>query len=642
MADKVVQRLNLNSDSVQQIGHNGSTDLQTNCQECAEEEEIQEKRDLRIQRKPIFESNEERPEANVQAKCTICEAVEENIQTKSEGAPTEASSNLQSSLNSSKGGGSPLSPVIQNKMSATFGADFSGVRVHTGGSAVQMNKELNAQAFTHGNDIYFNQGKYDTTSNSGKHLLAHELTHTVQQGGAKKTDGTVQRGLWDDIKDVASDVGSGIASGASAVGNAISSGVSTVGNTIGSGLSGIGDALGTAWSVASTFLGDTASWAFEGLQSLGNAALNWLSTAGSHVWSAIKWLGSKAWDGIKWLGIFLWEKLALIGSNLWSFLSNIPFRLWRIIVHGWEGLKGILSWSWDGLRGAAGRVWNGIAGVFNWLGEGLDGAVNWLLSGVQSGFNWAIDFIRNPSLSKLWDAFTGSLSWAWEGLKGFGRWGWHGVVAAAVWVWKGLKAFGTWIFDGIMGGLVWIGKLLMYVLDLVGFGEALQIIWGLIFRMRKLTKAEIDASSLVHPPGMIPYNLIRIDENSVVSMIGGAAVTTLHVIHTPKGGIPLDVMVHELTHVAQYEYVGSVYMPEAIHAQVKHGRRGGRGTGSAYDYERTGTLAQQRAAGRTFKDLNRESQAELVQDYYLCISSTPPNACSDHVPFIDDMKDGKF
>jgi len=69
-------------------------------------------------------------------------------------------------------------------MEQSFGADFSSVRVHTDSASVQMNKEINAQAFTHGSDIYFNEGKYDTTSSDGQKLLAHELTHTVQQGGS--------------------------------------------------------------------------------------------------------------------------------------------------------------------------------------------------------------------------------------------------------------------------------------------------------------------------------------------------------------------------------------------------------------------------------------------------------------------------
>ncbi len=69
-------------------------------------------------------------------------------------------------------------------MESRFGTDFSGVKIHTGHTAVQMNQELNAQAFTSGNDIYFNEGKYAPGSESGKHLLAHELTHTLQQSVA--------------------------------------------------------------------------------------------------------------------------------------------------------------------------------------------------------------------------------------------------------------------------------------------------------------------------------------------------------------------------------------------------------------------------------------------------------------------------
>jgi hypothetical protein len=66
-------------------------------------------------------------------------------------------------------------------MESRFGADFSGVRIHSGGYASQLSGELNAQAFTVGNDIYFNNGKFSPDSSDGKHLLAHELTHTIQQ-----------------------------------------------------------------------------------------------------------------------------------------------------------------------------------------------------------------------------------------------------------------------------------------------------------------------------------------------------------------------------------------------------------------------------------------------------------------------------
>lgn len=74
-------------------------------------------------------------------------------------------------------------------MQSRFGADFSDVKIHTGGEAILMKRELNAKAFTVGNDIYFNEGQYNPNSGEGKHLLAHELVHTVQQGSVK----TIQR-----------------------------------------------------------------------------------------------------------------------------------------------------------------------------------------------------------------------------------------------------------------------------------------------------------------------------------------------------------------------------------------------------------------------------------------------------------------
>jgi hypothetical protein len=66
-------------------------------------------------------------------------------------------------------------------MNPAFGADFSGVRVHSDAEAVEMSKSIDARAFTHGADIYFDEGQFDPRSFEGKRLLAHELTHVVQQ-----------------------------------------------------------------------------------------------------------------------------------------------------------------------------------------------------------------------------------------------------------------------------------------------------------------------------------------------------------------------------------------------------------------------------------------------------------------------------
>ncbi len=112
---------------------------------------------------------------------TLPEA-EEPLQARAVGA-IEATADLESHLAQTQGAGSSLPEATRDFMEPRFGNDFSQVRVHTDSTAVQMSQAIGAQAFTHGNDIYFNAGKYDPNSHAGKELLAHELTHVVQQTG---------------------------------------------------------------------------------------------------------------------------------------------------------------------------------------------------------------------------------------------------------------------------------------------------------------------------------------------------------------------------------------------------------------------------------------------------------------------------
>lgn len=103
-----------------------------------------------------------------------------------------ASQGLTKSLQQSRSGGVSLPTPYRGEMEQHLGYDLSRVRVHTDASAVQMNRELNSCAFTHGENIYFNAGQYNPESRQGKYLLAHELTHTVQQGSAERIDKSPQ------------------------------------------------------------------------------------------------------------------------------------------------------------------------------------------------------------------------------------------------------------------------------------------------------------------------------------------------------------------------------------------------------------------------------------------------------------------
>jgi hypothetical protein len=124
-------------------------------------------------------------EEPVQAKSIQGAKDEEPLQAKrAERAVPLLTPAMKSRLAETKGEGSPLPPSVRAFMEAGFGIDFGHVRIHTGRSAAELSNELHAEAFTHGSDIYFNQGKYSATTD-GQKLLAHELTHVVQQNRSK-------------------------------------------------------------------------------------------------------------------------------------------------------------------------------------------------------------------------------------------------------------------------------------------------------------------------------------------------------------------------------------------------------------------------------------------------------------------------
>jgi hypothetical protein len=152
-------------ESVQTVEEEDDT-LQTMTSEPEETEEVQ--------------MQEEEEEVQMQEE----DKEEPPLQAKKEHLQNEVDNDLESRLQSTKGSGSPMDSKTRTEMESGFGADFGGVRVHTDSNAESLSKDLGAQAFTHGNDIYFNSQNYNPGSDKGKHLLAHELTHTIQQGAS--------------------------------------------------------------------------------------------------------------------------------------------------------------------------------------------------------------------------------------------------------------------------------------------------------------------------------------------------------------------------------------------------------------------------------------------------------------------------
>ncbi len=92
-------------------------------------------------------------------------------------------------IQSARSGGSPMPSPLKERMEGAFGADFDNVRLHAGADAVEVNRRVSAEAFTIGSDIFFSSGLPNTAGVDGQALLAHELTHTLQQGASSARQG---------------------------------------------------------------------------------------------------------------------------------------------------------------------------------------------------------------------------------------------------------------------------------------------------------------------------------------------------------------------------------------------------------------------------------------------------------------------
>lgn len=184
--DKYEQEADAVADRVMTLNQNETMQMQP----VEEEEEVMQPK-LRMQ--PL-----EREEVQIQMKCEECEE-EEMLQTKSETGGGYASPFISQHIQISKGNGIALTSNTNQLMSNAFGADFSKVKVHTDTNSVEMNQKLGARAFTHGNDIYFSNGEYSPESSTGKRLLAHELTHVVQQSASTNPNPSIQADFWDTV-----------------------------------------------------------------------------------------------------------------------------------------------------------------------------------------------------------------------------------------------------------------------------------------------------------------------------------------------------------------------------------------------------------------------------------------------------------
>ncbi len=184
----------------------------------------------------------------------------------------------------------------------------------------------------------------------------------------------------------------------------------------------------------------------------------------------------------------------------------------------------------------------------------------------------------------------------------------------AAWRQGGWRQFVAWLRSCALRGALRVLQLVLQVLDIAGVPELFNFLWRLGVRTSPLTGDEVAVAASVLGPTALRYHDIRVAQGGLAELVfrrnGDRAFVAFHTINLPSRGAHrrenLDILLHELVHVLQYERAGSRYFAEALLAQHEEG----------YGYGGPGGLLLARAQGKRLRDFNREQQAQIVQDYY--------------------------
>jgi hypothetical protein len=181
-------------------------------------------------------------------------------------------------------------------------------------------------------------------------------------------------------------------------------------------------------------------------------------------------------------------------------------------------------------------------------------------------------------------------------------------------------------------------QFLFETLDLLGIPEIFAFVWRILTRTSPLTGAEIEAAASVLGQWAVRYQDVRIAQGGVLRWIfarnGQRAFALFHTINLPEHGAHrrdrIDIVVHEIIHVYQYERAGSRYVAEALLGQREAG----------YDYGGPEGLKAAHGEGVSLKRFNREQQAQIAQDYLLAVRAR--SDLSAYEPFIRQLREGRL
>ncbi len=259
-----------------------------------------------------------------------------------------------------------------------------------------------------------------------------------------------------------------------------------------------------------------------------------------------------------------------------------------------RGLRRAARWLWTGAKYVSRQLWEKIKGIAH-------RAKRWIIS-------------LPARLKRL-------VVHLWKGVKSLEPW-------SLEW-WKSLGKADTWKSFG-----KWLGELAIYVVEISGLPEIYETVADFIkFNTRPLSEDEIEMARDVFGES-IDYKLVRVDEKAILGPSWtDRPYVSFHTINS-WGPMSPDTLIHELTHVWQYEKMGAMYMPRALHGNNKPG---------FYDYGGLDALEANKEKG--MDAFNVEEQGEIMADYYRIKNDMAPvysNGTKDHLAiyevYVDEVK----
>jgi Domain of unknown function (DUF4157) len=446
------------------------------------------------------------------------------LSRKAEGE-TVVTPDVESAIAQKRGSGQPLERTVQRQMESAFGTDFSGVRVHTDTTTDRLNHQLSARAFTTGQDIFFKQGEYAPGSAPGRELLAHELTHVVQQSGGialKMAIGEPNDAYEQEADQVAQLVMQAEQSGAS------------------------------------------TERTSEPIQRQLPEELVQTKTGSLKIQRDLVAYNKAQTDAVPSFG----ESATSTFVTTSAEAPGIRAALSALITD--DKVKEVTSKSGD-------KSW------------------------------FAANHHKNAQLTDIQKAFADA-----------------GYAQAEKMARSLYDIHGEYVYSN--QEITTVGLFLDHTTKL---GPRITTEHN-----RSMTEHEIRQARRVFKSA-IDYTKVTIADGSPsakAASVGGYARTIGNTINFPTGSSRnMALMIHELTHVWQYQTTGASYAVKAIWAQITEG----------YSYTPAGktpdeALNEARQAGKTLYDFNKEQQGDILSDYFRRLQSG--QAMSAYQPFVDDVK----